>query len=365
MKSSPLGALAFVLLSTTTGCFVDPPVDPVDPPPVAPAPPPASAWACGPHRTSPAALGHFDGQPAAVAQDDAYVFVAARGGLFRFAKAGGGVTRLLSARELGGATVSGLAADARDVYFTSTDGAVRSVSRDGGQTTTIARGELLPSGIAADAGHVYWASRGADGANDGAIRAYDKETGAISTIAAAQPSPIALAIDGQRVYFSTLPRGERNGTVRSAPKAGGDATVLVSGEGVVRTIAVHDGGVYYLSERDRPLAPRASALVRVPAIGGEARVLDADVAFGWPLSATSRGVVYSSYDDRANRAEIRWAHAGGTEVLASRAYARDENTLGPVGLVADDDLAYFADHAWTYAGSSVGTLFAAPLVVMR
>jgi hypothetical protein len=130
---------------------------------------------------------------------------------------GGTATRLGDARG-----AAGMAIDRQNLYWTVRDGAstrgdVLQVPLAGGAVSTLAQGEGMPQGIAADDAAVYWANN-----QSGEIRKLTHAGGAITTLTAGEMLPTVLAIDEASVYWSAL------GGLRKVAKSGGTAVTLAA-----------------------------------------------------------------------------------------------------------------------------------------
>jgi len=93
---------------------------------------------------------------------------------------------------------SNLAIDANDVYWTEDNsGMIRSVPKNGGNTTTLASGQGGLGCIATDGAHVYWGAQ-----TDAAIRrTFAGEP--VLTLATGETTTSSIAVDASRVYWSS------------------------------------------------------------------------------------------------------------------------------------------------------------------
>lgn len=137
----------------------------------------------------------------------------------KLALSGGGATRLADSPG-----AAGMAIDRHNLYWTVRDGAstrgdVRQVSLSGGAVSTLAQGEGMPQGIAADDESVYWANN-----QSGEIRRFTHTGGLITTLAAGEFTPTVLAIDETSVYFSALDG------LRKVAKSGGTPVTLAASQ---------------------------------------------------------------------------------------------------------------------------------------
>ncbi len=129
---------------------------------------------------------------------------------------GGGCSAALCEPVLVAATTTdawGLVSDATRLYWTDcTAGLVLSALLDGGDPVVLAAGEPVPLGIAVDASNVYWTNAGSyspctgeDCAplynGDGSVRRAPRLGGAAATLASGQQLPTDVVVSGGRLYF--------------------------------------------------------------------------------------------------------------------------------------------------------------------
>ncbi len=163
--------------------------------------------------------------------------------------------------ELAGGATS-LALDDDNVYSGDV-GAVWSTPKAGGEKTALLTGlEGYALSIVATATHVYVTT-------GYALIRYSKADQSSLTIA---DGAMGLVVDEASLYWTTLD------SVRMAPIAGGDPTVLASGQQLARYVAKDDGYVYWgdLGEyayRDGLSYTQGGSLWKVPIAGGEAEQL--------------------------------------------------------------------------------------------
>ena len=126
------------------------------------------------------------------------------GALLRIALAGGAPEVLASAL----ARPTGLVGTADRLCFaTSEDGAIRTMSFQGGPVTTLLMGGSNPWGLALDGGDLYWT----ESIPTGAVRRISLAGGSAVTIAASEKSPAGIAVSGAYVYWAV-----QNGVRRAA-----------------------------------------------------------------------------------------------------------------------------------------------------
>jgi hypothetical protein len=133
---------------------------------------------------------------------------------------------------------SALVLDGAWVYWTEPSlGTVRKVSKNGGDTLTLASGQAGPAGLVLDSeGNAYWANQ-----NGGTIVRLGVD-GQLTTLASGENAPTLVATDGATVYF-----GGGANAIRKVPASGGEVTSSVtvpSNFGKAMALAGDTSGVY-------------------------------------------------------------------------------------------------------------------------
>ena len=117
---------------------------------------------------------------------------------------------------------NGIAADGVNVYWTLNGeyqldaGAVMRVPACGGSPTAIAT-DVAPTWITADDSGVYWTETSS-------VRAWNRGTGVVSTVASGEVAPAGITLDRTNVYWSN---NASPGTIMRAPRDGGAAVTVV------------------------------------------------------------------------------------------------------------------------------------------
>ncbi|CAN5925327.1 hypothetical protein BH11MYX4_BH11MYX4_24460 [soil metagenome] len=148
-------------------------------------------------------------------------------------------------------------------------------------------------GIAADATHVYWASE-----KSGVYRAAFADgpcnegsgAGACASFGSAS-SPSGIAVDAQFVYWT-----ETTGTIKRAPKAGGQSVAIATGQDSPKAIAVLGTFVYW--GNSAAAGPTAGTIRRAPQVAatcdGAACELVATVAQPDAIVAADDGIYWTN-----------------------------------------------------------------------
>ncbi|MFO0760746.1 MAG: hypothetical protein U0359_29980 [Byssovorax sp.] len=221
-----------------------------------------SVWRADPGGASPTRLAEGLGEPESIAVRGDQLFVVDYGhGLFGVDKHTGAAKLLAKGDH---ATVT---AGPGGIYATDSSEVIK-VSEDGSPPEIVA---ALPgaSSLAADAEHVYAKVLGPAGDATARIVRIPGASGPAEDLVPIETQAYSygwqeIAIDESRVYWVN----PSEGTVSSAPKGGGAATVLASGLADPESVAVLDGEVYFTvrGKDGGPLSDRAVA--KVPAAGG-------------------------------------------------------------------------------------------------
>jgi hypothetical protein len=242
-----------------------------------------------------------------------------------------------------GVSIDQLALDANNVYFTDPGaGAVLSVPKAGGGSTTIATGQSLPEPIAADATGVYWLDAGRDLAT--VMR--DSWAG-LQTLAVRQNFASGLAIDGSFVYWAS-----EHCIVRE-PIGGGTATCVVEGGGGADdtnpgTLLVDAANAYWVNGA-------GSAVLYGPLSGGRATEIASGQAYTTGLAIDASNVYWTTSGPGGTAGTVMKKPI---QSLASPGVAPTQllslSGAGPSSLATDGAHLYFT----TYQGSVMRLTFA-------
>jgi hypothetical protein len=160
-----------------------------------------------------------------------------------------------------------LAVDATSVYWTTPEGGVTKVPKDGGTAITIASddyGTYASVGIAVDAKNVYWIRNSLSRMST--VMSVPLGGGTPTTLASEQNSFSAIVVDAKSVYW-TAENPPVSGVLK-VPLEGGTPTTLVSVRGGAHNIALDATSLYFSN---------VFGVMKVPLGGGEVTTL----ASGW------------------------------------------------------------------------------------
>jgi hypothetical protein len=164
-----------------------------------------------------------------------------------------------------GPTLSVVAHAARPTRLTLRDGELfwldtsatplRKLALSSGVETALVTALPIPESVAPDGAQLYWIAGGTlyQTTLDGNVTTV-LDRGSRDPTSAATASVIH---DGENVYWVNTVADEPcspacSSTIRRVPKSGGAATTIATTLGIIRSIAVHDGFVYWESERFGP-----------------------------------------------------------------------------------------------------------------
>jgi hypothetical protein len=187
--------------------------------------------------------------PNAVAVDKTLVYWVDEidGDVTRVPKRGGTTMTVYPGNGQPFASNSSIAVDDTDVYWTSQQEKVSSLTRqdkNGGKPTVVTSSTFAAiEGVTIDDQYMYWVLGG------GVVRA-SKKGGAPQALAGGFKGADMIAVDGTKVYWSvagTEPNKFSDGSIVEATKGGANAKVLVSGADHAANVHVDDKNVYWQS----------------------------------------------------------------------------------------------------------------------
>lgn len=200
-----------------------------------------------------------------------------------------------------------------------------STCEDGMCTPEILASDLYyPNRLALDTDHVYWTS------SDGEIRSLPLTGGTPNPFAAGQNDPWDIAVDGSGVYWTN----SGSDTVVALPFGAG-LPVLLAEAGNPLGITVHKGVVYYTDTYDK-LSDKEH-VTRVPLPGGPPEKV-ASTPGAWMVAADDQHIYWT---DPATGAVWSGPALGGTATLLA-------SVLEPTDIEVDSDAVYVSALEGTY-----------------
>lgn len=174
--------------------------------------------------------------------------------------------------------IRALAVDDFFVYWTTQDGSVKRVSRDGGKATTLVTNDQPSQKVAVDDSHVYWsaddgtiartAKAGGDAeplvsaghdsglaldathfyftTSEGTVRQQSKQDATTADLAPAQKVSSDLALDGITLVWSDEVKSSINEILTDT----GTANTVVSGQSAPANVAISPSNIYWSSSGD-------------------------------------------------------------------------------------------------------------------
>ena len=226
--------------------------------------------------------------PEAIALDSGHVYWTAKNLLARAPLPGGATQSLLSTPLKTGAWA--LATDGTNVYWADqAGGTVQQMPVSGGSPILLAKGLVAPDGVVVDDTSVYFAN-GTNQQVQGSILKVTKGAGGSQvTLATGQKGPRALALDDANVYWtdSALYVPATTGLVMKAPKTGGMATILTSGQGNPLGIAVNGGDIFFVNGD-------AGTVMRLPTSGGTPVVVAQGQLYVTSIAADAKAIYWTT-----------------------------------------------------------------------
>jgi hypothetical protein len=152
---------------------------------------------------TPVALAAARNGPSAIALAPGSVVWVDQGGLWKVGRSGGTPTAIASSQSF-----REMAVDRENVYWATVNGTdwgtIEKVALAGGPTSTLASNVPWPSGIALDAGRIYWSTMYSGGGHtqDGTVMRAAVD-GGMRCMIAMSPGVYAMAVDATSVYWAT------------------------------------------------------------------------------------------------------------------------------------------------------------------
>jgi hypothetical protein len=246
-----------------------------------------------------------------------------------------------------------IAVDANNVYWTDEYGggprgfAVVKAPLAGGSPTVLAVGQA-PSGLVVDDTYVYWTDQLAGTVTKTPISGGTSITLASGDVAGQPLQPSGIAQDAGNLYFES-PYGPTQGLILSVPKTGGSPTIIASGQPYPNWgIAVDATSVYWVNNGTNPLYAD-SAVMKAPLMGG-----------GAPIALATYPFVYAPNGLALDGENVYWTNSNGTVMKVPKDGGCPEllaNAFIPWGIAVDQTHVY-----WTNEGyDGTGTVMKVPI----
>lgn len=194
---------------------------------------------------------------------------------------------------------------------------------------TVASARNLPSGMAIDRTHLYWADFGA-----GSIAELSLGGGSAVELATGQAQPSKLAVDATSLYWTNYAMGMPGaGSVMTVSLGGGTPMMLASGQTAPGMIRVDARGVYWIN-------------------GGSAPNFDDGAVMALPLGSSSPVAIASNQRQPLGLAldvvNLYWTNSGDGTVMSAPIGGGSATVLAsgqprPSGLALDGDHLYWTN----------------------
>ncbi|HRI72375.1 MAG TPA: hypothetical protein PK156_49410, partial [Polyangium sp.] len=187
--------------------------------------------------SAPEVVASGENMPNGVAVNAGFVFWTNQGdGTVKSVSLAGGVPATLATSQ---GNPTRIVVDDTWAYWTSVGAnAVRKVKRAGGSFISVAAQQEMPSGLAIQENELYWTNGGSG--DTGSVAMVNLVT-AISAEIATIGQPMRIALDAEYAYWTD----PSDGKVFRAPRHGGKAEILASGQVSPFGIAVDEHAIYW------------------------------------------------------------------------------------------------------------------------
>lgn len=178
-----------------------------------------------------------------------------------------------------------LGADALDLYFSTKEGSVWRLAKDGASQKAIVKGAEQPNAVASSGPLVFWVSNA-----NGTVHAYDGVAPAPEVLAANQPAPTDVAAEGATVYWVNA-----GGTVMKLDtSAGRTPATLATGQASPARLAMNATHLFWTNAGDGTIASVRKA-------GGEVRTIARDQRMPLAIAADADAVAWTCLGDGSVR----------------------------------------------------------------
>jgi hypothetical protein len=231
---------------------------------------------CNEATCTPTMIASGQHEPRGIAVDGTSVYWTTKDGFIMKAPSDGGPADQLAS---GQTQPFAITVDAKQAYWANVD-SVAKIAITGGSTTTLYSGGVSLNGLAIDSSHIYWTELGS-------VALAPIAGGAKTTLFNGQPQPLAIAVDQTSVYWTDVV-----GNVKATPKGGGAGTVLSactssSSMNYPAGIAVDANFVYWTDRY-------CGAVLKAPKMGGAAMVLASGQLGPWGIAVDATHVFWTN-----------------------------------------------------------------------
>jgi hypothetical protein len=212
------------------------------------------------------------------------------GHIRRVPKNGGPPTTILT----GEAELHAIAVDGTTLYFsrgTNATSAVKSMPIDGGVPTVLASvpDTINPGRLVVAGDYLYFAC-GPTAQYDGSMRRIPKNGGPVEIIIDNIPGERGYAIDGDYIYYAGVMGGPANDYISRIAIADGAETVLTSGYEDLLDIAVDATHVYFVSKAPDPSYYVHAAVWKLAKQGGPPTLVGTTHAWLWSIAVDAQHI---------------------------------------------------------------------------
>jgi hypothetical protein len=252
-------------------------------------------------------------------------------------------------------SVSGLAVDKTNIYWTDFAGNVQKLALGGESTgatpVTLASGQDGPGAIVVDATNVYWVNNAFDkpgtdgGTPGGSVVTVPIAGGTPTSLATTQAEPYGIAIDTVNVYWCDF----YTGAVVASPKTrAGTVVTLVSNQFAPESLVLASGSLYWVEQGldEEGAAAEPGYVVRLAPDGGAELTL-ASSASTFNMAVDDVNIYWTDYGTensmlnlaKSNGSVLKKALTGGAVTTLAA------NQEGPFAILVNDGFVYWFNAA--------------------
>lgn len=253
----------------------------------------------------------------AIAVDETSVYWACYSPLNVIRKApldGGDVVTLFESQDTSQEGPNSIALDATHVYWTGYNGSLMKVPKNGGTAVALSDPGARPVGVAVDESHVFWTTQGPF-PGDAQLGRVALDGSGANVLFTGPREMSGIALDAGSVYWGN----EGGDALMAVAKTGGSPSTLATLD-YPGDVAIDETHVYFIDAGD-------NGVYRVPKGGGAPELLGTSVA-GAPRVAVDAGFVY--WTDQGSVDMVRAPKAGGTPATYAAGMGPSHGlTVGP------------------------------------